>query len=176
MRWNGRQIRNACQTALALAEHDARRGARGKVVDATARVHLKAKNPETVSRAYLGSMEDVYGKDSGEGPSSWASVPGSSDWLRGVMKTTTRTIKEEELPRRRMKIKTMNKSLSSGKSIFFIYPGSGRAGSPRYITSIRLYGETRQPIGATGTNHGTHDPASTIHCTQHCWSQRRHIS
>jgi hypothetical protein len=52
-RWNGRQIRNLCQTALALAEFDAHgRGIDGKMnTDAT--VQLQLKYFETVQKAYL---------------------------------------------------------------------------------------------------------------------------
>ncbi|KAJ6444611.1 ABC transporter [Purpureocillium lavendulum] len=54
-RWNGRQIRNACQTALALAEFDAQPA--GKKYDletnSKARVTLKASHLQLVSAAYL---------------------------------------------------------------------------------------------------------------------------
>jgi hypothetical protein len=52
-RWNGRQIRNLCQTALALAEFDAHgREIDGKVkTDAT--VQLQLKYFESVQKAYL---------------------------------------------------------------------------------------------------------------------------
>ena len=76
MRWNGRQIRNACQTALALAEYDAQRGLLGQVVDAktavkrkadtTAKVHLTVGHLEIVSKAYLEFLKhlrDVHGRD-----------------------------------------------------------------------------------------------------------------
>ncbi|KAH4264752.1 hypothetical protein HBI04_080020 [Parastagonospora nodorum] len=52
-RWNGRQIRNLCQTALALAEFDAH----GRGIDAKtksdATVQLQLKYFETVRKAYL---------------------------------------------------------------------------------------------------------------------------
>ncbi|GJC94819.1 AAA family ATPase [Colletotrichum higginsianum] len=54
-RWNGRQIRNACQTALALAEFDAQGGlleVDGEV-DRDAVVKLQLKYFRTVQRAYL---------------------------------------------------------------------------------------------------------------------------
>lgn len=81
MRWNGRQIRNACQTALALAEYDAQRGgvdrdrhlhghdAVAEVqgnVDAQAKVRLGVSYFKIVSTAYLQFMsylKSVYGKD-----------------------------------------------------------------------------------------------------------------
>lgn len=53
MRWNGRQIRNACQTALALAEFGAQGGSHEKVVNANATVDLTVNHLDTVSRAYL---------------------------------------------------------------------------------------------------------------------------
>lgn len=54
-RWNGRQIRNACQTALALAEFDAQGGALDidGEVDKTAVVQLQLKYFKTVQKAYL---------------------------------------------------------------------------------------------------------------------------
>lgn len=52
-RWNGRQIRNLCQTALALAEFDAHgRDIDGKVKK-SATVQLQLKYFETVQKAYL---------------------------------------------------------------------------------------------------------------------------
>ena len=64
IRWNGRQIRNACQTALALAEFDAQGGSHERVVDAHAEVKLKVDHLETVSNAYLQFimyLKDIYG-------------------------------------------------------------------------------------------------------------------
>ncbi|KAF6807171.1 hypothetical protein CSOJ01_08359 [Colletotrichum sojae] len=54
-RWNGRQIRNACQTALALAEFDAQGGALDidGEVDKTAVVQLQLKYFKTVQKSYL---------------------------------------------------------------------------------------------------------------------------
>ncbi|KLU91964.1 hypothetical protein MAPG_10912 [Magnaporthiopsis poae ATCC 64411] len=44
MRWNGRQIRNGCQTALALAEYEAQRGVGG---DVTAADHAAGEAPSS---------------------------------------------------------------------------------------------------------------------------------
>ncbi|KAM0331550.1 hypothetical protein ACHAQA_003228 [Verticillium albo-atrum] len=54
-RWNGRQIRNACQTALALAEYDAQGGTldiNGEI-DTKVTVKLQLKYFRTVQKAYL---------------------------------------------------------------------------------------------------------------------------
>lgn len=51
-RWNGRQIRNACQTALALAEFKAQ-GESHERWDPNADVCLAVENFKTVSKAYL---------------------------------------------------------------------------------------------------------------------------
>lgn len=56
-RWNGRQIRNACQTALALAEFDAQGADHEQVIDPNALVELKVAHLETVSTAYLEFMD-----------------------------------------------------------------------------------------------------------------------
>ncbi|KJR86280.1 uncharacterized protein SPSK_02466 [Sporothrix schenckii 1099-18] len=65
-RWNGRQIRNACQTAQALAEYDAQPS--DKKFDLTVqdhtRVHLKVEHFQRVSEAYLdffNYLKDVHG-------------------------------------------------------------------------------------------------------------------
>lgn len=66
LRWNGRQIRNACQTALALAEFDAQGGDHRKINDQNAVVKLTVKHLETVSAAYLEFMrylEKLYKTD-----------------------------------------------------------------------------------------------------------------
>ncbi|KAG8354293.1 hypothetical protein FVEN_g7714 [Fusarium venenatum] len=67
-RLNGRQIRNACQTALALAEFDAQpEGSKYDLaVKSDAKVHLTVKHIQTVSDAYLEFIEylkAVHGTD-----------------------------------------------------------------------------------------------------------------
>lgn len=68
-RWNGRQIRNACQTALALAEFDAQPKDRKYDLDPVQsddKVHLQVKHLMTVSKAYLEFIEylkEVHGAD-----------------------------------------------------------------------------------------------------------------
>ncbi|KAH7325575.1 hypothetical protein B0I35DRAFT_474337 [Stachybotrys elegans] len=68
-RWNGRQIRNACQTALALAEYDTQPNNKKHdlAVQTDARVHLKVRHVKRVSKAYLSFIEylrSVHGTDS----------------------------------------------------------------------------------------------------------------
>lgn len=79
-RWNGRQIRNACQTALALSEFEAQGGmaafeaARGAGVrydtrqgdDARKPVKLAVRDFETVAGAYVSFvqyLDDIHGTD-----------------------------------------------------------------------------------------------------------------
>ena len=67
MRWNGRQIRNACQTALAMAEFEAQGGSVDRIVDRDAQVVLTINHLTKVSEAYQGFMQylkDIYGHDS----------------------------------------------------------------------------------------------------------------
>lgn len=67
MRWNGHQIRNACQTALALAEFDAQGGNHETIIDRHAKVKLTLKHLETVGVAYrdfIQYFEDIYDRDS----------------------------------------------------------------------------------------------------------------
>lgn len=52
-RWNGRQIRNLCQTALALAEFDAQGGELDAEIDRSIPVSLQLKHFKTVQAAYL---------------------------------------------------------------------------------------------------------------------------
>ncbi|OJD28646.1 aaa family atpase [Diplodia corticola] len=70
-RWNGRQIRNACQTALALAEFAAQGSNHEQVVDAHAEVELKVRHLETVSNAYLGFM-DYFNRVRDKDTERWA--------------------------------------------------------------------------------------------------------
>ncbi|KAI0907575.1 hypothetical protein F4823DRAFT_602608 [Ustulina deusta] len=63
-RWNGRQIRNACQTALALAESEAQGGNHEAIMDPNAFVKLEDKHFKIVANSYLGFMnylKDIYG-------------------------------------------------------------------------------------------------------------------
>jgi hypothetical protein len=66
-RWNGRQIRNACQTALALAEFEAQGNSIETVLKPNALVHLKVSHFQTVQKAYLEFakyMTSLYGTTS----------------------------------------------------------------------------------------------------------------
>lgn len=67
-RWNGRQIRNACQTALALAENDAQpKGQKYNIKEkTTAKVHLTLEHLKIVSDSYLeftDYLKAVHGAD-----------------------------------------------------------------------------------------------------------------
>lgn len=64
--WNGRQIRNACQTALALAEYDAHGGEMDGGVEKNVEVTIHVKYFETVQKAYLDFSKylgDIRGPD-----------------------------------------------------------------------------------------------------------------
>ncbi|KAK8062250.1 hypothetical protein PG997_014347 [Apiospora hydei] len=63
-RWNGRQIRNACRTALALAEFEAQGNSHTAILKPDAVVRLKLSHFETVQKAYLDFahyMDTIYG-------------------------------------------------------------------------------------------------------------------
>ncbi|KAF4874887.1 ATPase family AAA domain-containing protein 3B [Colletotrichum siamense] len=63
-RWNGRQIRNACQTALALAEYQAQGGRHDAIMKPDAVINLAVEHFETVRDAYLKFaeyMNRIYG-------------------------------------------------------------------------------------------------------------------
>ncbi|KAK7959415.1 uncharacterized protein PG986_004269 [Apiospora aurea] len=67
-RWKGRQIRNACQTALALAEFEAQGNSHTAFLKPDAVVHLKVAHFETVQKAYLDFdkyMNKLYGSNTG---------------------------------------------------------------------------------------------------------------
>jgi len=67
MRWNGRQIRNACQTALALAEFTAQGGSHLQVLDAGAKISLGLDQLEVVAKAYLEFttyLDDIFDTNS----------------------------------------------------------------------------------------------------------------
>ncbi|KFA49245.1 hypothetical protein S40293_10173 [Stachybotrys chartarum IBT 40293] len=64
--WNGRQIRNACQTALALAESEAQAREGAVIGRPKAKATLKDSHIKTVAKAYLGFMrylDDVRDAD-----------------------------------------------------------------------------------------------------------------
>ena len=71
LRWDGRQIRNACQTALAMAELEAYENPASIEVEPTETspgglVHLKLEHFETIEKAYdefAGHLGDIYGAD-----------------------------------------------------------------------------------------------------------------
>lgn len=67
-RWNGRQIRNACQTAMALAEYEAQSKSkkRNGATKTDVKVHLKVRHVERVADTYLAFfnyLKGVYGSD-----------------------------------------------------------------------------------------------------------------
>ncbi|KFA55622.1 hypothetical protein S40293_10012 [Stachybotrys chartarum IBT 40293] len=62
--WNGRQIRNACLTAVALAEFEAQGETANEILKPKAEVELKVSHFEKVSKAYLEfseHMRNIYG-------------------------------------------------------------------------------------------------------------------
>lgn len=66
-RWNGRQIRNACQTALALAEFEAQGNSHEDILRPDAIITLGVKQFEVVRNAYLkfsNYMNALYGSNS----------------------------------------------------------------------------------------------------------------
>ncbi|KAK8079023.1 hypothetical protein PG994_002830 [Apiospora phragmitis] len=68
-RWNGRQIRNACHTAAALAEFEAQGGDAEAPENSLAIINLEVKHFEKVAKAYLGFSEylrSIYGVDADE--------------------------------------------------------------------------------------------------------------
>jgi hypothetical protein len=68
-RLNGRQIRNACQTALALAEFEAQGGNHEAITVQNATVNLYSRHFDTVLKAYLAFnkyLKDIYGTSSEE--------------------------------------------------------------------------------------------------------------
>ncbi|KAL6879292.1 hypothetical protein J3F83DRAFT_296391 [Trichoderma novae-zelandiae] len=63
-RWNGRQIRNACQTALALAEYEAQGNSHEAILKPDAVINLNETHFQTVKNAYLeftNYMNTLYG-------------------------------------------------------------------------------------------------------------------
>ncbi|UKZ45950.1 hypothetical protein TrVGV298_000145 [Trichoderma virens] len=63
-RWNGRQIRNACQTALALAEYEAQGNSHEAILKPDAVINLSERHFEIVRNAYLefaDYMNKLYG-------------------------------------------------------------------------------------------------------------------
>ncbi|KAN0108720.1 hypothetical protein V8E51_008462 [Hyaloscypha variabilis] len=71
-KWNGRQIRNACHTALALAEFRAQGGSHKKIIDPQAVIHLKVDDLEIVSKAYLEFMKYLTEVHDKKGFEMWA--------------------------------------------------------------------------------------------------------
>lgn len=95
-RWNGRQIRNACQTALALAEFDAEPEGHEYDLDTAAsdeEVHLQARHFSTVFMAYLdfikylkdlhGTDADTYAKESGLRAGCKSSIASAGTYTQG---------------------------------------------------------------------------------------------
>ncbi|KAK7740449.1 hypothetical protein SLS53_005290 [Cytospora paraplurivora] len=105
-RWNGRQIRNACQTALALAEFEAQGSSHETVLRPDARVHLKASHFEMVQKAYLQFaeyMNSIYNSTSsirakeGKLRATW-SPEGHPGMAGGRVKNRTRLMLKLYIP------------------------------------------------------------------------------
>lgn len=65
-RWNGRQIRNACQTALALAEYEAQGNSHEAILKPDAVINLNETHFQIVKNAYLeftNYMNTLYGTE-----------------------------------------------------------------------------------------------------------------
>ncbi|KAI1465513.1 uncharacterized protein F4812DRAFT_466485 [Daldinia caldariorum] len=62
--WNGRQIRNACQTALALAEYEAHGKNHMRILNPNGEIRLNVTHFQVVAEAYLAfskHLKDIYG-------------------------------------------------------------------------------------------------------------------
>jgi hypothetical protein len=73
-RWNGRQIRNACQTALALAEYEAQGQSLEETPHPDAEVKLKVDHFEPVRKAYLEFtkyIDELFGNNAAERAKEW---------------------------------------------------------------------------------------------------------
>ncbi|KAH6874048.1 hypothetical protein B0T10DRAFT_588244 [Thelonectria olida] len=146
-RWNGRQIRNACQTALALAEFDAQpAGSKYDLkVRSDAKVHLSVKNLQTVSNAYLEFME----------------------YLRAVHGTDAETHANEAGVRA---IEAVFSAIKAGKSVRGMYSGQTSERRENSLHKFKLpgyqtqpsFGSTTQPEQRYTPQHrreGSHDSA-----------------
>lgn len=91
-RWNGRQIRNACQTALALAEYQAQQDNKSTELDSKIAVKLNVDNFETVRDAYLEFTKylvDLYGANTAKvAEERYIRAKEKSDGGRDVIYTT----------------------------------------------------------------------------------------
>lgn len=113
MRWNGRQIRNACQTALALAEYDAlnRPGAhtlnqasegKTELEKPSGPIQLTIAHLETVAKAYMQFMHylhEIYGKDSERRAKAMgirAREYSTKNWVKVLNEDTQMHTQEEE--------------------------------------------------------------------------------
>jgi hypothetical protein len=147
-RWNGRQIRNACHTALALAEFRAQGGSHKKVKDPGAVIHLKVDDLEIVSNAYLEFMKYLTEVHDKKGFEMWA-------------KSVNIRAKEEDFAQRmakmyedmkRQKEKTEQQS-RSGKHGVSQAPGQGASNSATTSLAHAAAPDGSGPIKNVGVSH-----------------------
>lgn len=134
-RLNGRQIRNACQTALALAEFDAQ--PKGKKYDirekSTTKVYMKLAHLEVVSNAYLEFTEylkSVYGAD--------AELRAKESGLRALRFSDKKETKDRDRRRSASREHRQTGSETPLQS-FRLRPGSSGHHSPPVATAASSY-------------------------------------
>lgn len=146
-RWNGRQIRNACQTALALAEFEAQDKSLDDTEDPNIVVNLKVEHFEVVRNAYLEFtkyINDLHGTNS----------------ARRAKEARLRAIWIDENDRV-VKTQNMEGTRLDKKNAFFLASQNQPSGPPRHLPQ---QSSPQQPLQEYGryqhqrSNSGVHQP------------------
>ncbi|PON27686.1 hypothetical protein TGAM01_v203453 [Trichoderma gamsii] len=162
-RWNGRQIRNACQTALALAEYQAQGDSNTSEYDPKATVTLTVGDFEIVRDAYLEFavyLSDLYGANTAHlAEERFLRTKGSFDEERDLPLTTEQLYKRynKEMSQRTKRIPRQHQSdTGMNRRVSYLETQQNRSEQqPRYSSSMRgrnnaetsSYIKARQPRG-----------------------------
>ncbi|PNP39678.1 hypothetical protein TGAMA5MH_08349 [Trichoderma gamsii] len=162
-RWNGRQIRNACQTALALAEYQAQGDSNTSEYDPKATVTLTVGDFEIVRDAYLEFavyLSDLYGANTAHlAEERFLRAKGNFDEERDLPLTTEQLYKRynKEMSQRTKRIPRQHQSdTGMNRRVSYLETQQNRSEQqPRYSSSMRgrnnaetlSYIKARQPRG-----------------------------
>lgn len=162
-RWNGRQIRNACQTALALAEYQAQGDSNTSEYDPKATVTLTVGDFEIVRDAYLEFavyLSDLYGANTAHlAEERFLRAKGNFDEERDLPLTTEQLYKRynKEMSQRTKRIPRQHQSdTGMNRRVSYLETQQNRSEQQsRYSSSMRgrnnaetsSYSKARQPRG-----------------------------
>ncbi|KAH8746442.1 hypothetical protein F5882DRAFT_371044 [Hyaloscypha sp. PMI_1271] len=155
-RWNGRQIRNICQTALALAEFESQGGNKEMIVDPTSTINLRVHHCKIASDSYLEFttyLRKLFGADAArrakESGLRALGVDGKGDIVGTMAEKGTGKIKLDKKTRLRLATQAMAQPMDPGQIEHQESPASGHTAGQQLSQDVA----SNQDMAIPSENH-----------------------